>query len=261
LKDKDIIVARAEELKIAETIKKAIEKKITQSLAAEMLEISPRQVRRIAKRIKEEGISGVTHRLRGAPSKRSLSISLKEKVVSLCRQKYQDFGPTFATEKLFEIDQIKISDETLRLLLIKEGLWQAKKKRLKRKLRLRKEYRGEMVQMDGSAHFWFEDRGPRCTLMGYIDDATGRVFARFYDYEGTIPAMDSFSRYIEKYGLPLSVYFDRHSAYSSKRKLTIEEELAGMKAHTQFSRALSELKVKTIEAHFTSGQRKDRKAV
>jgi hypothetical protein len=107
-----------------------------------------------------------------------------------------------------------------------------------------------MVQMDGSHHAWLEERGPELVLMGYSDDATGNVYGRFYDYEGTIPAMDSFKRYVRKYGFPLSVYLDKHSTYKSSRRLTVEEELAGVsQPMSQFERALDELEVKVIHAH------------
>jgi hypothetical protein len=106
-----------------------------------------------------------------------------------------------------------------------------------------------MVQMDGSHHGWLEGRGPECVLMGYIDDATGRGFGRFYEYEGTLPAMDSFGRYIRRYGIPLKVYLDKHTTYKSNGKPTLEEELAGIEPLSEFERALSELGVEVIHAH------------
>jgi hypothetical protein len=105
-----------------------------------------------------------------------------------------------------------------------------------------------MIQMDGSHHDWFEGRGPGCVLMGYIDDATGRPFARFYSYEGTLPAMDSFKRYIEKYGVPVSIYLDKHPTYKSTKKQTIEEELNNAEPLSQFSRAAKELGINVIYA-------------
>jgi hypothetical protein len=105
-----------------------------------------------------------------------------------------------------------------------------------------------MVQMDGSHHDWLEGRGPKLVLMGYVDDATSRVYGRFYDYEGTLPAMDSFKRYVEKYGLPMSVYLDRHTTYKSSRKLTEWDEAEGIEFLSQFERALKELGVEVIHA-------------
>jgi hypothetical protein len=106
-----------------------------------------------------------------------------------------------------------------------------------------------MVQMDGSHHAWFEDRGPECVLMGYVDDAAGTVYGRFYDYEGTMPAMDSFKRYIKRYGIPQSVYLDKHTTYKSTAKQSIEDELEDKKPMSQFERNLSELGVTVIHAN------------
>jgi hypothetical protein len=148
------------------------------------------------------------------PSKRRIPDPIRDKIVQLYRSQYWDFGPTRASEKLQERDQLQVSDETLRLWLLESGDWKKRRKtRGHRRWRERKHHAGEMVQMDGSHHEWFEGRGPWCVLMGYIDDATGKVFGRFYEYEGTIPAMDSFKRYIQKHGLPMSVYVDRHTTY------------------------------------------------
>ena len=108
---------------------------------------------------------------------------------------------------------------------------------------------GEMVQMDGSHHDWLEGRGPALVLMSYIDDATSRLFAHFYDYEGTLPAMESFKRYSKRNGLPASVYLDKHTTYKSPAKPTIEELLKGQKPKSQFERALGELGVEVIHAH------------
>ena len=105
-----------------------------------------------------------------------------------------------------------------------------------------------MVQMDGSHHDWLEGRGPKLVLMGYIDDATNRVYGRFYDYEGTLPAMESFKGYVKIYGFPISVYLDRHTTYKSSKKLTEWEEIAGIEPLSQFERALKELGVKVIHA-------------
>jgi hypothetical protein len=129
--------------------------------------------------------------------------------IKLYKKNYWDFGPTLASEKLSQIDGVNVSRETLRGWLISEGLL-AKRRKLRphRKWRERKHCYGQMVQMDGLEHDWFEGRGQEANFMGYIDDATGTVFGRFYSYKGTIPAMDSFNRYIAKYGIPASIYFD-----------------------------------------------------
>ena len=246
----DIIAMSQENLKRLHVIRKAIDRIITQQEAAEIIGVGLRQAQRIARRIRIEGDKGIVHRLRGLPSNRSISDKIKDKALKLFKDKYPDFGPTLASEKLFEKDKIKINDETLRLWLIERSIpYRKRKKRPHRQWRERKECYGQMIQMDGSHHDWFEGRGEQCVLMGYIDDATGRPFARFYPYEGTLPAMDSFKRYIKKNGIPLSVYLDKHTTYKSTGKPSIEEELNNIAPLSQFERALKELDVEVIHAN------------
>ena len=188
---------------------------------------------------------------RGRASNRRLGAGVKERVLRLYRTQYPDFGPTLAAEKLLERDGLEVNRETLRQWLLGAGLWEKRrKKRRHRQWRMRKACFGAMVQVDGSHHAWLEERGPELVLMGYIDDATNTVFGRFYDYEGTMPAMDSFKRYVNRYGLPVSLYLDKHTTYKSQRELTVEEELAGVhQPLSQFERALEELGVAVIHAH------------
>jgi len=246
----DILTMSQRELKRLHVIRKAIEKRIKQKEAAGLLELGERQIRRLVKRVREESDKGVIHRLRGKVSHNALSQTIKQKALALCRGIYTGFNPTLASEKLFERNKIKISRETLRQWFISGGIaYDKRKARPHRRWRARKEHCGEMIQVDGSHHDWFEGRGPKCVLMGYIDDATSRVHARFYEYEGTFPAMDSFKRYILRYGLPISVYFDRHPTYKSTKKESIEDELLNRQALSQFGRALEELGVHFIHAH------------
>lgn len=247
---KDIIMLSLKELKRLKVIQDVINKRITQVAAAAIIGLSERQIGRLAKAVHKEGDRGIIHKSRGKPSNRKIAEETKDKVLRLYKEKYHDFGPTLASEKLEE-EGIRISEETLRNWLIKEGIWKPKrKKKLHRQWRERKECFGEMIQMDGSHHDWLEGRCPELVLMAYIDDATSRVFARFYDYEGTMPAMDSFRLYVEENGLPQTLYADKHSTYKSQRKLTIEEELEGVEEPmSQFERALDELGVEMIHAH------------
>lgn len=246
---KDIIEMSRRELSRLHIIKQALEKKLTQAKAGDLTGLSAWQIRRISSRIRNEGDTGICHRSRGRPSNHQIPKKIKDKVIKLCRKRYVGFGPTFASEKLLERDGIKVSDETLRLWFKEAAVsYQGRKGRKHRQWRERKEHVGELVQMDGSHHDWFEGRGPKCVLMAYIDDAAGGVYARFYDHEGTYPAMDSFWRYIEQYGIPQSVYLDRHTTYKSTAKPTIEEELLGKEPQSQFERALSELSVKVVHA-------------
>lgn len=245
----DIIMMTQGELKKLHVVKKAIDRAITQVEAARILAITTRQVRRITKRILCEGDKGIIHKNRGKPSNRAKPDKIKAKALKLCCQKYQDFGPTLASEKLFEIDKIKVNDETLRLWFIEDNIaYKSRKKRPHRSWRKRKDSFGEMLQMDGSEHDWFEGRGDPCVLMGYIDDATGRPFGKFYQYEGTLPAMDSLRSYIEKHGVPLSLYLDKHSTYKVNCKRSIEDELNDTDPLSQFARAAKELGVNLIHA-------------
>lgn len=246
----DIIMLSQRELKRIHLIHKVLDGTLKQVEAAGIVLLSDRQIRRMVKRVRVEGDKGVVHKSKGKPSNRRLPKKIKDKVIRLYREKYKGFGPTLASEKLLEIDGIKISDETLRWWLIGSGDWEkVRKGRAHRQWRERKHYLGEMIQMDGSHHDWFEGRGPRCVFMGYIDDATGETFGRFYTYEGTMPAMDSFKRYINKYGIPMSVYLDKHSTYKSTAKPSIEDELNNTGPLSEFERALKELQVKVIHAN------------
>jgi transposase len=243
---RDMIVMSFREVRRLKAVQSAIDRHITQKTAASMVGLSERQMRRLVKVVKEHGDRGIIHALRGRPSNRRLPEEVRGRVLSLYQERYPDFGPTLAMEKLLECDGITISDETLRRWLIEAGFWKKRRKRSAyRQWRQRKECFGQMVQMDGSHHDWLEGRGPKLVLMGYIDDATNTVYGRFYDYEGTKPAMDSFKGYVEKYGLPMSVYLDRHTTYKSSKKLTEWEDVESL---SQFERALMELGVEVIHA-------------
>ena len=248
--EEDKVTMSQKELRRLHFVKNAIAKVMTQAEAAEAVSLSQRQVRRMVRKVREEGEGGIIHGSRGRPSNRSISDKVKRKVLDLFKTQYPDFGPTLASEKLFERDKIELSDETLRLWLIEAKIpYKQRKKRPHRQWRERKERTGDMEQTDGSHHDWFEGRGPRCVLMGYIDDATGRPFARFEPYEGTLPAMRALKGYITRYGIPRSLYLDKHMIYRAPRKQTIEEELTGTHAMSQFERAARELEINVIHAN------------
>lgn len=247
--EEDIIAMSRRELRRIVVIQEAIDKKITQSDAADILHLCERQVRRIIARVGREGEAGIIHRSRGRLSHRARPPDTKSHILSLCRTKYKGFGPTFTAEKLFEINKLHIDHETLRGWFIEAGIDYKRRKAQKHRCwRPRKDYYGQMIQMDGSHHGWFEGRGPKCVLMGYIDDATGSFFGRFYGFEGTIPAMDSFRLYIKRYGIPQSVYLDNHSTYKSTKRPTIEDELANQKALSQMETVFEDLGVDVIHA-------------
>jgi len=247
----DILMMRPIELKRLELIKKAIGKELTQLEVSEFLVVSQRQVRRIVRRVREMGSKGVIHQNRGKSNGRRITDAIKAKVLRVYGSKYKDFGATLASEKLAKHEGIKLSRETLRKWLRVEGYEAARRRSRKhRSRRERKEYYGQMVQMDGSHHDWLEGRGPRLVVMGYIDDATNRIYGRFYEYEGTIPALDSFKRYCLKYGIPQSVYLDCHSTYKASARDTWYHDNYGYGTGlSEFERALKELKVEVIHAY------------
>ena len=248
---KDVLVMTQEELKRIGIIKKAIDREICQWQAAKVLGISQRQVRRIVRRVKAEGEQGVIHKRRGKKNCRRFSEEFKAKVLKVYVKRYKGFGSLLASEKLKKKEGIKINRETLRQWLLKENY--IVRRRIKRKHRMWRERRGcygEMVQMDGSHHNWLEGRGPELVLMGYIDDATNRGHGQFYEYEGTIPALDSFKKYVLKYGIPTSVYLDRHSTYKVTHYDEWKARVFGEEPPlSQFERALKELGVQVIHAN------------
>ena len=244
------VTMSATELRRVHVIRQVLDKQITQVKAGALLGLTDRQIRRLVRRVEQEGDRGLVHRGRGQPSNRRIPEKRKAKVLKLYEERDGDFGPTLAGEKLMERDGIRLSAETLRgWLLAKSVTHFRRRKRPHRAWRARKAHVGELVQLDGSHHAWFEGRGPACVLMAYIDDASSRVFARFYDHEGTIPAMDSFQRYMRRYGLPLALYTDKHTTYRSPAEPTVAEQLAGTKPQSQFGRALQELGVELLAAH------------
>ncbi|MHB8845086.1 MAG: ISNCY family transposase [Nitrospirota bacterium] len=248
--EKDMITMSRREAKRLHIIHRALEEQITQGEAARIIGLSCRQIRRIIKRTREEGDEGICHRSRGKASNRQIPRKVKEQALQLFKKEYHDFNIVHATEKLFEVHGIAINDETLRLWLNKAEIPYKKRKVKKhRQRRERRAHFGELVQIDGSHHDWFEGRGPICVFMGYIDDATNTVYGRFYDYEGTMPAMDSMKRYIKRYGIPQSVYLDKHSTYKSWAEPTIEEQLNDQKPMSQFEKSLATLATEVIHAN------------
>jgi hypothetical protein len=220
------------------------------SKAAGLLSVSYRQVKRIWKRYGESRSAGLVHRLRGRPSNRLRSVADRERAVALYREKYADFGPTLASEHLASDDGLSVPVTTLRRWLRSAGLWQSRRKRAAhRRWRPRKEQPGELVQMDGSPHDWFEGRGPRASLMVMIDDATNRTHACLFPEETTAAAMLTFRSYAAKYGFPQAIYVDRDSIYETTRDATTDEELRGSGPLTQFGRAMQELGVKLVLAY------------
>lgn len=219
---------------------------MSQKDTAELLGVSERHVRRLLKRYQTQGAEGLVSGHRGKRSNNSLSDALKNKAINLVRTKYWGFGPTLAREKLVENHKIKVSVETLRKWMIECDLHK-RKRRSQPKLYQSRERRaclGELIQVDGSPHAWFEDRGDKCSLLAFIDDATSRIMhLQFVNSESTQTYFESFKKYLLLHGKAQAFYTDRHSVFRVNAK---EHKGNGL---TQLSRALKELDIELICAN------------
>jgi len=223
--------------------------KLTLRAASPLLGLSYRQTRRVWQRYQSQGDAGLVHRLRGRASSRRKPTKLRTRILARYRQRYPDFGPTLAAEYL-KADGLAIDHETLRRWLLAEGLRVVRRRRqVHRQWRERKACLGEMVQLDGSHHDWFEGRRGRCVLMVMVDDATNRVQARFSEEETTHASYDLFEQWTRRHGLPHSLYVDRDSIYRCEQAPDLADQLAGKEPQTQFGRAMEQLGVKLILAN------------
>jgi transposase len=217
--------------------------------AAQVMRVCYRQARRIWRRYQEGGDGGLVHRGRGRAGNRRKAAKTKERVLERYAQRYPDFGPTLAAEKL-SAEGLKVDHETLRRWLMAQGQWTVRRRRQKhRQWRERKACFGEMVQLDGSHHDWFEGRGPRAVLMVMIDDATSKTYAQLFAQETTRASFDLMEQWSRRYGLPQRLYVDRDSIYRCERVATVKEQLAGEEPQTQFGRAMKQLGVGVILAN------------
>ncbi len=223
---------------------KISQKKMTLTKAAELLGLSTRHVRRLYAKFRKSGILSLVSQQRGKPSNNQLPAGLKAHISELVTiELYVGFGPTYMCEKLAERHGIKVSVGTTRKLMILNGVWDAhrKKRPVVHQQRKRRARRGELVQIDGSPHAWFEDRGDPCVLITFVDDATGQTYGRFFKSETTIAYMITARVYLLKYGRPLAFYSDRHSIFRINKPGCLKKELI-----TQFGRACKELDIGTI---------------
>jgi len=222
--------------------------------AAQLLGRSERQVWRLLKAFRTEGAPGLISKKRGRPSNRKTSKTVRSAVLWIMRQSYADFGPTLAAEKLAGEHGFSFSSETLRKWMIADGLWLDRKQRRKRvhQPRPRRECVGELVQIDGCEHWWFEDRGPQCTLLVFIDDATSRLMQlQFVESESTFSYFQATRAYLEAWGKPVAFYTDKHGVFRVNHPGAL-----GGDGMTQFGRALDALNIDIICAN--SSQAKGR---
>jgi len=237
----------AKELSRLEVIQRLTQKKINQKEAGPILKLSTRQIKRLRKAFREQGAAGLVSKHRGRKANNRLSEEVKRKALNLLKTKYQGFGPTLAHEKLVEKEKLKLSDESVRKLMIEERLWKARKakKVVVHQLRERRACFGELVQIDGSSHDWFEGRADPCVLLVFIDDATGKLVQLFFvDSESFFSYCQATESYFKQYGKPLAFYSDKNSIF--------RVNVPSGDTHpdlTQFGRAMLELDIEVICAN------------
>lgn len=235
------------EIKRLEIMVQLAKKQLTQRMAAEQLGLTIRQVKRLWRAYKGQGAEGLIHKSRGKPSHNQMDKGVKQVVLNLILERYRDFGPTLAAEKLVEVHGVQISDESVRQMMMAEGIWKQKRKRKLRvfQMRERRACFGELVQIDGSDYDWFEGHSPRCTLLVFVDDATGKLVELwFVPHESYFGYCEAARHYFERYGKPGAFYSDKHGIFHlNNPKLTPGDGL------TDFGRAMQELDIQIICAN------------
>jgi transposase len=237
-----------QELTRLEAMQRVKDKRLTQKEAARMLSLSVRQIKRLYRAYKAQGARGLVSRRRGKPSNNRLEAETQQKAIDLIYEHYRDFGPTLAHEKLTEKHDLRISRESVRGIMIAEGIWKPKraKQPSTHQMRERRACYGELVQIDGSDHAWFEERGPKCTLLVFIDDATGQLGELwFVPDETTFAYFEATRHYVERFGKPMAFYSDKHGIFRVNQEQTIGLG-SGL---TQFGRAMQELDIQIICAN------------
>ncbi|MBD9443992.1 ISNCY family transposase [Rhizobium sp. RHZ01] len=248
-----LIAMSERDLQRIEILSKVIAGRMTMVSAAHVLDLSTRQVRRLLQRMCTDGAASIRHKAIGRPSNNRISDGVRDYAVTLVGERYADFGPTLATEKLAERDGLRVSRETVRGWMVDAGLWLSRKQRRTfHQPRLRREAYGELVQIDGSEHRWFEDRGPACSLLVFVDDATGKLMQlRFVRSESTFSYFEALELYLKDHGAPIAFYSDKHTVFRVPKK-----DAKGGQGMTQFGRALCELNIEILCAN--SSQAKGR---
>lgn len=241
------------DLKRIEVLAQVDDGDIGVTTAAHLMNMSRRHVYRLLDRFRSEGPGGIRHRARGRRPNNAIHPAKREYAMTLVRERYDDFGPTLAAEMLLEHHGFKVGRETLRQWMIEDGLWLSRKQRRRfHQPRLRRECYGELVQIDGSEHRWFEGRGAPCTLLVFIDDATSTLMElRFVRSESAFSYFEALETYLTSHGRPVAFYSDKHSVFRVNKT-----EAKGGQGMTQFGRALAELNIEILCAN--SSQAKGR---
>lgn len=245
----DILLTMSnKELTRLEVMQRIQEKRLTQKEAAHMLGLSIRHVRRLYRAYRDQGAQGLVSQRRGKPSNNRLDPQVVQQTIDLIYKDYRDFGPTFAHEKLTEVHKLRLSRESVRRIMIEEGIWKPKKARKLQvhQMRERRACFGELVQIDGSEHAWFEERGPKCTLIVFVDDATGQLGElRFVPVETFFAYCEASRHYFERFGKPVAFYTDKHGIFQVNQP----SPLGLGKGQTQFERAMQELDIQIMCAN------------
>lgn len=243
----DILPMSQRELSRLEVIQRVCRKVLTQRRAASLLALSVRHVKRLCRAYKRGGAASLVSQRRGRPSNNRLRPELLSAARELLRERYSDFGPTLAREKLIECHDLSLGTETVRQLMIAEGLWRVRRARkvVIHQLRERRAAYGELVQLDGSPHEWFEGRAPRCTLLNFVDDATSRLMhLSFVECESTFNYFAAVRAYITEHGKPRAFYSDKLGVF----RVNMPNPVSGT-GLTQFGRAMAELSIELLCAH------------
>ncbi len=243
-----LITMSQKELHRLEVVQKTRDRRLSVVQAAEVLDLSRSQVHRLLQAYDRSGEAGLVSKKRSRPSNRRHSKDFRNAALDLIRERYPDFGPTLAREKLIELHQISVAKETLRQWMTEAGIWISRRERKKRVFqpRGRRDCLGELVQIDGSHHWWFENRGPKCALLVYIDDATGKLLhLRFAGSENTFDYLHATKAYLQQWGKPLAFYSDKHGVFRPVHA-SEKDRTSGL---TQFGRALYELNIDIICAN------------
>ena len=248
-----LVLMSERELNRVEVLSQITQGRMTAVTAAKLLGLSRRQVQRLLKRFQLNGPASIRHKARGRRSNNGIDPGIREFAIALVRESYLDFGPTLAAEMLTERHDLTVSRETLRKWMQDAGIWLSRKQRRTfHQPRLRRECYGELIQIDGSDHHWFEDRARACTLLVFIDDATSTLMQlRFVKSESTFSYFEALELYLAVHGRPVAFYSDKHSVFRVANQ-------AAKSGHgmTQFGRALNELNIEILCAN--SSQAKGR---
>src|SRR5471032_3426670 len=252
MNERGFVTVSMRELERIKIIAAVAEHRLKVVQAAERLDLCERQVSRLVRRYETNGPAGLVSGRRGQPSNRELPIDLRARAMALVRERYADFGPTLACEKLRECHGVELAKETVRRWMRDAGLWIPRKQRPPKihQPRNRRSCLGELIQIDGSDHRWFEGRAPACTLLVFIDDATSRLMTlHFTATESTFSYFEATRHYLASHGKPVAFYSDKASVFRSNQYAT-----KGGKGVTYFGRAMFELNIDTWCANSSSAK-------